>query len=128
MLLVFGVLGYPKIEIKRNHQRNFQVHFTKLMLKDKGGSTEDRKVLRTSGGGGCWLCLAAFIRWGPSRLAHRGRLLKKRTWEISCVRAKLLPPSVRLLNTCLGTGPGRTLTAVDRSLLPPQESPIAVKP
>lgn len=42
---IIGVLGFPKIKIKRKPQRKFQTDFIKLMLKPNGGSTEKRKVL-----------------------------------------------------------------------------------
>lgn len=35
-----GVLGFPKIEIERKPQRNFQTDFIKLVFKFMGGSTE----------------------------------------------------------------------------------------
>ena len=40
-----GVPGFPKIDIERKPQRKVQAGFIKLMLKQKGGSAEDRKVL-----------------------------------------------------------------------------------
>ena len=40
-----GVLGFPRIVIKRKPQRNFQTDFMKLGLEHKGGSQEERKVL-----------------------------------------------------------------------------------
>lgn len=52
--------------LKTEIERNFQIDFMKLMLKHKGNSTEERKVLQIGLGG--WLCLAAFIMWGQSRL------------------------------------------------------------
>ena len=39
------VLGFPKTEIQRKPQRNFQTDFIKVMLEHKGGSTEEKKVL-----------------------------------------------------------------------------------
>ena len=42
---MFRALGFPKIEVERNRQRNFQTHFIKLMLEHRGGSTGERKVL-----------------------------------------------------------------------------------
>lgn len=50
------VLGFPKREIKRKPQKNFQTDFIKLMLEHRGDSTEERKVLQTgSGPGSIWL-------------------------------------------------------------------------
>lgn len=40
-----GILGFPKIKIERKPQRNNQTDFMKLMLEQKGGSTEERKAL-----------------------------------------------------------------------------------
>ena len=40
-----GVLGFPKIKIKRKLKRKFQTDFIKLMLEHNGGSTKERKVL-----------------------------------------------------------------------------------
>lgn len=58
MYYQLGVLGFSKIEIKRKPQKNLQIDFIKLMLKQKGGSTEVREVLRTdSGAGSAWLLL-----------------------------------------------------------------------
>ena len=44
-IIQIGVLGFPKIEIKSKHQRNFQADLIKLMLEHQGDSTEEQKVL-----------------------------------------------------------------------------------
>lgn len=40
------------MEIKKNRQRKLQTNFIKLTLDHKGGSTEERKVLRMDSPGG----------------------------------------------------------------------------
>ena len=59
-----GFLGFPKIEIKRKPQRNFQTCFFKIMLEHKGGSTEERQSCDLAQG---LALLAAFLTWGQSK-------------------------------------------------------------
>ena len=67
-----GILGFPKLEIERKLQGNFQTDFIKLILEDKGSSTEESKVLG--------------IDWGWRVLAVLGCIYKLGTKQASVKR------------------------------------------
>lgn len=106
------MLGFPKIEIERKPQKNFQINFIMLMLEHKGGSTEKRKVLGTDWG---WFCLAAFISWGQKWV-----FLKKEGFRNLLFQAGV---TSFFRCSCLVTmiAPARGGKREDYSLSPPQE-------
>lgn len=75
-----GILHFPKTEIRRKPQKNFQMHFIKVMLEHRGGSTEERKGLQTDSDLALPSC---FYKLGTRKLARKsglfesGKLLKK---------------------------------------------------
>lgn len=73
LLPVFGVLGFLKIEIERELQRNFQTDFIRHMLEQQGAAQrKERSSAPTQG----WLCLAAFIRGKESGPGRKGGLVE----------------------------------------------------
>lgn len=68
---VFEVLGFLKIEIERELQRNFQADFIRRVLEQQGAAQrKERSSEQTQG----WLCLAALIRWKQVGLGGKGGL------------------------------------------------------
>lgn len=74
-----GIVGFPKIEMERKPQRNFPADFIKLMLEHRGGSTGEGKVSEQARE---LAVLGAFIIWGQSGLAQKGRLSERQAYGI----------------------------------------------
>lgn len=43
----FGVLGFSKVETKKNHQGHVWTQFIKLMLEHKGDNREEMKIFQS---------------------------------------------------------------------------------